>query len=259
MMTVEETARGSLLTRIRKRMAPPPATGAGLGAVSQVLSGIVALATAAAGVIGTITGDLTLLLRNNFALTITALICGFVLMAFATYWALRPRDLSPFFFGLGLVTLAGVCLMAAKFDVQDNRVRPTVTAGWSMVGSSPALKIAAEADDVPETHALWVGVTSSEGSTLYTGATGPGVDGKTKQSAQVVVPNEARGPVTIAAAIVEKENSPVDGRQMVRCFGEGTAIAPAQATPSASPSSQNAPQAACLALTDVPGPAPTAT
>ncbi|MEU4729600.1 hypothetical protein [Streptomyces sp. NPDC023588] len=227
---------------------------------TKLLAGVVALGTATFGLIGATTGELALLWRNESGLTLAALICGFLLILATAYVVLQPKEgrwQALFAASMLLVGAVVGLLLWAKTSVQHDRVRPTVTTEWEMVGSSPVLKIATEADDVAESHVLWVGVRSGD-DTLYSGATGPDVDGKAKQTAKVVVTGTVRGAVTVAAAIVPKTDSPVDGKQNVTCFGHATAIPPAPPAPSASPTrGSKAPQAACVALTNVPAPAPT--
>jgi hypothetical protein len=234
---------------------------------AKLLASIVALGTATFGLIGATTGDLALLFRNHTTLTFFALASGFLLIMATAYVALRPKAgwwWAWFFISFALVGAVLGCLLFAKMKIQNDRVRPTVAAEWEMVGSSPAVKIATEADDVAEAHVLWVGVTSGR-QTLYSGATGPDVDGKAEQTAKVIVPTEVKGVVTIAAAIVPKTDSPVDGGQKVNCFGREIAIPPVSPAPSTSPVPQRVrhpnsapPQAACIALTKVPTPVPTA-
>ncbi|MFF5522623.1 hypothetical protein [Streptomyces coeruleorubidus] len=266
-------------------MANGDGGGAGttdVGDVAKLLAALVALGTAAFGLIGATTGELALLFRNKPGLTTVAFACGLALIFVTALVAMRPKGKEGWewwqwgaFVGCFLLVV-GVLgfLFWAKKIVQTDRVRPTVTAEWEMIGSSAAVKIATEADDVAETHVLWVGVTSG-GDTLYSGATGPDVDGKAKQTAKVVVPAAVKEsvteesvteesvteePVTIAAAIVEKTDSPVDGNQKVSCFGSETAIPPASSTSSVSPiHDPKAPQAACIALTYAPAPVPAPT
>ncbi|MGW0338084.1 hypothetical protein ACWD0J_40965 [Streptomyces sp. NPDC003011] len=249
--------------------------------MAKLLAGLVALGTAAFGLIGATTGDLALLLRNQTELTAIALGCGLVLILVTAFVAMRPSNGKQKWMFAGcfllVVGLLGLLFLAKQF-VQRDRVRPTVTAEWEMVGSSAAVKISTEADDVAETHVLWVGVTFG-GNTLYSGATGPDVDGKAKQTAKVVVPAVPAGPspsspptsepssgedkepvVMIAAAVVSKKDSLVDGKEWVSCFGNKTAIPPASPTPSVSPTQgAEATQAACIQLTNAPAPVPTPT
>jgi hypothetical protein len=209
-----------------------------VGDVAKLLAGLLALGTAAFGLIGATTGELALLFRNKPGWTFFALIFGLILTFITALVAMWPKSGKRWVWWqwgsfVGCFLLVGAvlgCLFLAKQFVQRDRVRPTVTAEWEMVGSSAAVKIATEADDVAETHVLWVGVTSG-GDTLYSGATGPDVDGKAKQTAKVVVPREVKEPVMIAAAIVPKTDSPVDGREKVSCFGSVTAIPPVSPAP----------------------------
>ncbi|GGX36766.1 hypothetical protein [Streptomyces chryseus] len=257
--------------------------------MAKLFAGLVALGTAAFGLFGATTGDLALLLRNKWELTLAALICGSLLILFTAVAALRPKQtLWRFCFGVCFLLAVGVvgCLFTAKILVQDERVRPTVTAEWEMVGSNAAVKITTEADDVAETHVLWVAVTSGE-TTVYSGTTGPDVDGKAKQTAKVIVPDAvkesgekeagkkeaekgaekkeaekgpAKAAVMIAAAIVEKDDSPVDGGEPVSCFGSRTTIQPASPAPSVTPDPDaKSVEAACITLTTAPTSSPTPT
>jgi len=239
--------------------------------VAKLLTGAVAIVITATGTIGAVSGGFASLLRNAALPVILALgLAAFtvLLAGFATVlpggklngrWWLR---VIVFLLSALLLFASLGILLFAQVNLQGTSARPVVMTDWTTIGtSSVGLKVSAEADSLSKNDVLTINVMGSNPNNalqpFYKGSSGPDEDGKAKQQVTVTISAPAQfnmNAVFVVAAVLDRESAQPDTQ--VDCYGDVLKIDP---NGRLYKTGQHVGATACLILSTMPTPQPSAT